>query len=148
MDTSKSNEQVAEETAKAIRDSRDKPETYKQIITIAEKQGIDRDWMLSISDQVTCAKTGDDANSAIAKLDVVMQAVGQEKPTLEAEMRENPITTARCLKVAITEKEAMIEKWKDIDTVPPGYDSANSGNAGSSVPFDWGIDADEKERGE
>ncbi|MDA8377339.1 MAG: hypothetical protein M0Z50_09840 [Planctomycetia bacterium] len=48
------------------------------------------------------------------------------------------------------------EEWHK-DTVPPGYektndDSGNSGNAGSGVPFDWGIaestNENESERGE
>lgn len=148
MDNSKTNERVAKETDDAIRNSRDKPETYKQIVAIAEKQGIGRDWMLSITEQVSSAKTGDDGNNAMAKLDVVMKAVGQENPRLEADMRENPITTARRLEAAIKEKDAVIEKWKGIDTVPPGYEKPDDKVSASRVPFDWDISENEQERGE
>jgi hypothetical protein len=93
----KSDLEIAEETAQVIQNDLYQPEKYREIIDIAETQGIGRDIVLSIAQQAMAAQYGDDINNAMARLDFVMQAVGQVRPDLEAEMRKNTLRTARCL---------------------------------------------------
>ncbi|MBU2807581.1 hypothetical protein HF285_04700 [Acidithiobacillus ferrooxidans F221] len=93
----KTPEQISAETAQVIQNDLYQPEKYREIIDIAETQGIGRDIVLSIAQQAMAAQYGDDINNAMARLDFVMQAVGQVRPDLEAEMRKNTIRAVRCL---------------------------------------------------
>ena len=93
----KTPEQISAETAQVIQNDLYQPEKYREIIGIAETQGIGRDMLLHIAEQTLSAPTGDDVNTGMANWDWVIKAVGQVRPDLEAEMRENPLRTARCL---------------------------------------------------
>ena len=95
-------------TGEIIENNRYQPEKYKEIIRIAETQGIGKDMLLYVADRACHAKTGDDMNNAIADLDWVMKSVGQVRPDYEADMRENNIATVRRLLFALnhTEPEA------------------------------------------
>ncbi|MDA8152495.1 MAG: hypothetical protein M0003_07235 [Acidithiobacillus sp.] len=93
----KTPEQISAETAQVIQNDFYQPEKYREIIDIAVAQGIGRDMLLHIAEQTLSAQEGDDVNNGMAHLDWVMKAVGQVRPELEAEMRENTLRTARCL---------------------------------------------------
>lgn len=97
----KSNLQIAEETERAVLNSRYQPEKHMEIIRIAESQGIGQDMVRYIAGQTRAAKTGDDMNTCTANLDWIMKAVGQVRPDLEADMRKNPGWTAHRLLYAL-----------------------------------------------
>lgn len=93
----KTPEQISEETAQVILNDLYQPQKYREIIDIAETQGIGRDMLLHIAEQTLSAQEGDAVNVSMANMDWVMKAIGQVRPDLEAEMRENTIRTTRCL---------------------------------------------------
>ncbi len=99
----KTPEQISEETAEVIQNDLYQPEKYREIIDIAVAQGIGRDMLLHIAEQKTLsAQEGDAVNVGMANMDWVMKAIGQVRPDLEAEMRENTIRAVRCLLHALT----------------------------------------------
>jgi hypothetical protein len=98
----KTPEQIAAETGHALHNDLYQPQKYREIIDIAETQGIGLDMLLHIAQQTLSAQTEDAVNNGMANLDFVMQAVGQVRSDLEAEMRENTIRAVRCLLHALT----------------------------------------------
>jgi len=98
----KSDLEIAEITAQVLQNDLYQPEKYREIIAIAETQGIDRSMLLHIAEQTLSAQEGDAVNVGMANMDWVMKAIGQVRPDLEAEMRENTIRAVRCLLHALT----------------------------------------------
>ena len=90
-------------TGEIIENNRYQPDKYREIIQIAESQGIGKDMLQYITEKACHAKTGDDMNDAIADLDYVMKAVGHVRPDYEADMRENNIATVRRLIFALNQ---------------------------------------------
>ena len=99
----KSDLEIAEETDQVIQNALYQPVKYQEIIDIAGRQGISRDVLLHIAQQIWSAQTGEEVNNGMDQLDLVMKAVGQVRPDLEAEMRENTIRASRCLLHAATD---------------------------------------------
>ena len=94
-----------DETGERIQNDRYQPARYREIIEIAESQGIDKAMLRYIADRAWTARTGDDLNAAMADIDWVMKAVGQVKPQLEADMRENTVRAVRRLLFALNHTE-------------------------------------------
>ena len=92
-------------TGEIIENNRYQPDKYREIISIAESQGIGKDMLRYIADMAWTAKTGDDLNASMADIDWVMKAVGQVKPQLEADMRENTVRAVRRLLFALNHTE-------------------------------------------
>lgn len=99
-----------DETGERIQNDRYQPEMYREIIAIAESQGINKDMLRYIAEKVWKAGTGDDLNAAMADMDYVMKAVGQVKPELEADMRENDVRAVRRLLFILNQPEPEAEK--------------------------------------
>lgn len=97
-------------TGEIIQNDRYQPELYREIIEIAESQGIGKDMLRYIADRAWTAQTGDDLNARMADLDYVMKAVGQVKPELEADMRENTIRAVRRLLFVLSQPEPEAKK--------------------------------------
>ncbi|MDA8151600.1 MAG: hypothetical protein M0003_02615 [Acidithiobacillus sp.] len=95
-----------DETGERIQNDRYQPEMYREIIAVAESQGIDKAMLRYIADRAWTAQTGDDLNARMADLDWVMKAVGQVKPELEADMRKNTVRAVRRLLFVLNEPEA------------------------------------------
>lgn len=93
-------------TGEIIQNNRYQPEMYREIISIAESQGINKDMLRYIADMAWTAQTGDDLNARMADMDWVMKAVGQVKPELEADMRKNTIRAVRRLLFILKEPDA------------------------------------------
>lgn len=94
-----------DETGEIIQNDRYQPAKYREIIKIAESQGIDKAMLRYIADRAWTAQTGDDMNAAVADLDWVMKAVGQVKPELEADMRKNDVRAVRRLLFVLNQTE-------------------------------------------
>ena len=90
-----------DETGERIQNDRYQPEMYREIIAIAESQGINKDMLRYIAEKAWKAGTGDDMNAAITQLDYVMKAVGQVNPSYEADMRKNDVRSVRRLLFAL-----------------------------------------------
>lgn len=92
---------MCDKTGEIIQNDRYQPARYREIIEIAESQGIGKDMLRYIAEKVWKAGTGDDMNAAMTQLDYVMKAVGQVKPALEADMRKNDVRAVRRLLFAL-----------------------------------------------
>lgn len=94
---------MKDRTGEIIENNRYQPDKYREIIQIAESQGIGKDMLQYITEKACHAKTGDDMNAAIADLDWIMKAVGQVRPDYEADMRKNDIQAVRRLIFALNQ---------------------------------------------
>ena len=97
---------MKDRTGEIIENNRYQPDKYREIIQIAESQGIGKDMLLYVADKAWTAKTPDAMNAAVADLDWVMKSVGQVNPAYEADMRENNISTVRRLIFALNQPPA------------------------------------------
>ncbi|MDA8153615.1 MAG: hypothetical protein M0003_13075 [Acidithiobacillus sp.] len=94
---------MKDRTGEIIENNRYQPDRYKEIIRIAESQGIGKDMLQYIAEKACHAKTGDDMNAAVANLDWFMKSVGQVRPDFEADMRKNNISTVARLLFALNQ---------------------------------------------